>query len=218
VKGGRCEACEGEGVVQIEMVFLADVFVTCDACGGSRYKREILDVKFKGLNIREALDLTVDEAIRFFIREDRLGQMLWQLQQVGLGYLRLGQPAPTLSGGEAQRLKIARELITAVKKRGQRLYLLDEPTTGLSGTEVRKLIAVLRRLVDAGHTVVLIEHNVDTMVAADWIIDMGPEAGAGGGRIVAAGTPAEVARARGSHTAVYLREALARAADPAAHA
>ena len=218
VKGGRCEACEGEGVVQIEMVFLADVFVTCDACGGSRYKREILDVKFKGLNIREALDLTVDEAIRFFIREDRLGQMLWQLQQVGLGYLRLGQPAPTLSGGEAQRLKIARELITAVKKRGQRLYLLDEPTTGLSGTEVRKLIAVLRRLVDAGHTVVLIEHNVDTMVAADWIIDMGPEAGAAGGRIVAAGTPAEVARARGSHTAIYLREALARAADPAAHA
>ncbi|HSJ15712.1 MAG TPA: excinuclease ABC subunit UvrA [Longimicrobiales bacterium] len=217
VKGGRCEACEGEGVVQIEMVFLADIYITCDACGGSRYRREILDVKVKGIDIRQALELTVDEAIRFFIREDRLGQMLWQLQQVGLGYLRLGQPAPTLSGGEAQRLKIARELITAGRKRGHRLYLLDEPTTGLSGTEVRKLIGVLRRLVDAGHTVVLIEHNVDTMVAADWIIDLGPEAGAAGGRVVAAGTPAQVARAPGSYTARYLREALGRHDATAAH-
>jgi excinuclease ABC subunit A len=209
VKGGRCEACEGEGVKQIEMVFLADVFVTCDVCGGARYQRDVLEVKFKGRNIREVLDLTVDEAIRFFIREDRLGQMLWQLQQVGLGYLRLGQPAPTLSGGEAQRLKIARELITAGKKRGHRLYLLDEPTTGLSGPEVRKLIGVLRRLVDLGHTVVLIEHNVDAMVAADWIIDLGPDAGDAGGEVVAVGTPAEVAEAKGSYTAAYLREALA---------
>jgi excinuclease ABC subunit A len=213
VKGGRCEECEGEGVKQIEMVFLADVFITCDVCGGARYKRDVLEVKFKGRNIREVLDLTVDEAIRFFIREDRLGQMLWQLQQVGLGYLRLGQPAPTLSGGEAQRLKIARELITAGKKRGHRLYLLDEPTTGLSGPEVRKLIGVLRRLVDLGHTVVLIEHNVDTMVAADWIIDLGPDAGDAGGEVVAAGTPAEVAEAEGSYTAHYLREALAARTD-----
>ena len=213
VKGGRCEECEGEGVKQIEMVFLADVFITCDVCGGARYKRDVLEVKFKGRNIREVLDLTVDEAIRFFIREDRLGQMLWQLQQVGLGYLRLGQPAPTLSGGEAQRLKIARELITAGKKRGHRMYLLDEPTTGLSGPEVRKLIGVLRRLVDLGHTVVLIEHNVDTMVAADWIIDLGPDAGDAGGEVVAAGTPAEVAEAEGSYTAHYLREALAARTD-----
>ncbi|HSJ24201.1 MAG TPA: excinuclease ABC subunit UvrA [Longimicrobiales bacterium] len=211
VKGGRCEDCQGEGVVQVEMVFLADVFLPCDVCGGKRYRRETLDVKVKGLDIRQVLDLTVDEAIRFFIREDRLGQMLWQLQQVGLGYLRLGQPAPTLSGGEAQRLKIARELIGAHKKRGSRLYVLDEPTTGLSGNEVRKLIGVLRRLTDGGHTVVLIEHNVDAIAAADWIIDMGPEAGDEGGRVVAMGRPEEVAAAQGSHTARYLRDALATA-------
>jgi excinuclease ABC subunit A len=208
VKGGRCEACQGEGVVRVEMVFLADVFLPCDICGGARYRRETLDVKYKGLHIREVLDLTVDEAIRFFIREDRLGQMLWQLQQVGLGYLRLGQPAPTLSGGEAQRLKIARELIGAGKKRGHRMYVMDEPTTGLSGTEVRKLIGVLRRLTDSGHSVVLIEHNVDAIAAADWIIDMGPGAGDEGGRIVAMGRPEDVATVRESHTAAYLREAL----------
>jgi excinuclease ABC subunit A len=210
VKGGRCETCQGEGVVQIEMVFLADIYVPCEACLGARYKPETLEIEYKGRNIREVLDLTVDEAIRFFIREDRLGQMLWQLQQVGLGYLRLGQPAPTLSGGEAQRLKIARELIVAGKKRGHRLYILDEPTTGLSGPEVRKLLAVLRRLVDAGHSVVLIEHNIDAIAAADWIIDLGPEAGEGGGRVVAMGTPDQVARAAGSHTAKYLRDALAK--------
>jgi excinuclease ABC subunit A len=208
VKGGRCEECQGEGVVQVEMVFLADVFLPCDVCGGKRYKRETLDVKVKGLDIREVLDLTIDEAIRFFLREDRLGQMLWQLQQVGLGYLRLGQPAPTLSGGEAQRLKIARELIGAHRKRGHRLYILDEPTTGLSGNEVRKLIGVLRRLTDSGHTVVLIEHNVDAIAAADWIIDMGPEAGDDGGRVVAMGRPEEVAHVKSSHTARYLRAAL----------
>jgi excinuclease ABC subunit A len=211
VKGGRCEECQGEGVVQIEMVFLADVYLPCDACGGKRYRRETLDVKYKGLDIRQVLDLTVDEAIRFFIREDRLGQMLWQLQQVGLGYLRLGQPAPTLSGGEAQRLKIARELIGAGKKRGHRVYILDEPTTGLSGNEVRRLIGVLRRLTDSGHTVVVIEHNIDTVAAADWIIDMGPEAGDEGGRIVAMGRPEEVAAMKNSHTARYLREAVSAA-------
>jgi excinuclease ABC subunit A len=197
----------GEGVIQIEMVFLADVYVTCDACLGRRYKPETLEVKYKGLDIRRVLDLTVDEAIKFFIREDRLGQMLWQLQQVGLGYLRLGQPAPTLSGGEAQRLKIARELIHAGKRSGKRLYLLDEPTTGLSGPEVRKLLGVLQRLIDAGHTVLVIEHNVDFMLAADWIIDLGPEAGPAGGQVVAMGPPAEVATHPTSHTARYLRDA-----------
>jgi excinuclease ABC subunit A len=189
------------------MVFLADVHITCDVCQGRRYKSETLEVKYKGLDIRQVLDLTVDEAIKFFIREDRLGQMLWQLQQVGLGYLRLGQPAPTLSGGEAQRLKIARELIHAGKKQGKRLYLLDEPTTGLSGPEVRKLLGVLQRLLDAGHTVLVIEHNVEFMLAADWIIDLGPEAGAAGGRVVAMGPPAEVATHPVSHTARALREA-----------
>jgi len=205
VKGGRCEACQGEGWEQIAMVFLADVWVPCEICQGARYKPETLEVTVKGRNIRQVLDLTVDEAIRFFIREDRLGQMLWQLQQVGLGYLRLGQPAPTLSGGEAQRLKIARELIGGGKRRGHRLYIMDEPTTGLSGPEVRKLLAVLRRLTDAGHTVILVEHNLEIIRAADWIIDMGPEAGDRGGRVIAMGHPLDVALAGESRTAPYLR-------------
>ncbi|HEY0674121.1 MAG TPA: excinuclease ABC subunit UvrA, partial [Longimicrobiales bacterium] len=196
VKGGRCEACQGDGVVEIEMVFLADVFIPCEICGGARYKPETLEVTFKGLNIRQVLDLTIDEAIRFFIKQDKLGQMLWQLQQVGLGYLRLGQPAPTLSGGEAQRLKIARELIYATRKRGHRIYILDEPTTGLSTTEVRKLLDVIRRLTDAGHTAIVIEHNLEVIQNADWIIDMGPEAGDAGGRVVALGTPADVAKVK----------------------
>jgi len=204
VKGGRCEACQGDGVKQVEMVFLADVFVPCDVCGGARYKPETLEVTFKGLNIRQVLDLTIDEAIRFFIKEDKLGQMLWQLQQVGLGYLRLGQPAPTLSGGEAQRLKIARELIGGARRRGHRIYILDEPTTGLSGNEVRRLLGVLQRLLDAGHTVVVIEHNLDVMLAADWIIDMGPEAGQEGGRVIAAGPPDKVAQVTDSHTGRYI--------------
>ena len=207
VKGGRCEACQGDGVVAVEMVFLADVFIPCEICGGARYKPETLEVTFKGLNIRQVLDLTIDEAIRFFIKQDKLGQMLWQLQQVGLGYLRLGQPAPTLSGGEAQRLKIARELIYATRKRGHRIYILDEPTTGLSTAEVRKLLDVIRRLTDAGHTAIVIEHNLEVIQHADWIIDMGPEAGDGGGRVVAMGTPADVARVKESHTGRYLRGA-----------
>ncbi|HUF12533.1 MAG TPA: excinuclease ABC subunit UvrA [Longimicrobiales bacterium] len=212
VKGGRCEACKGDGLVQVEMVFLADVFVPCDLCGGSRYKPEVLEVTVKGLNIRQVLDLTIDEAIRFFIKEDRLGQMLWQLQQVGLGYLRLGQPAPTLSGGEAQRLKIARELVSAGKRRGRRLYVLDEPTTGLSGNEAVTLVSVLNRLLDAGHTVLVIEHNLEVIRAADWIIDLGPGAGPAGGRVVAMGTPEEVALVESSHTARYLRPLLAQSA------
>ncbi len=152
--------------------------------------------------------MTVDEAIKFFIREDRLGRTLWQLQQVGLGYLRLGQPAPTLSGGEAQRMKIARELARAGKRKGKRLYILDEPTTGLSGPEVHKLVGVLQKLVDAGHTVVVIEHNLDVIRAADWIIDLGPEAGPDGGDVVAAGRPAEVAEVGASHTGRYLKALL----------
>lgn len=205
LKGGRCEACQGDGVVEIEMVFLADVYVPCEICGGARYKAETLEVTYKGLNIRQVLDLSIDEAIRFFIKEDKLGQMLWQLQQVGLGYLRLGQPAPTLSGGEAQRLKIARELIHASRRRGHRVYILDEPTTGLSLGEVRKLLEVIRKLTGAGHTAVVIEHNMDVVQASDWVIDLGPEAGAAGGRIVAVGTPRDVAKVEASHTGRYLR-------------
>ncbi len=205
VKGGRCEACQGDGVVEVEMVFMADVFVPCDVCGGRRYQRDILEVTYKDLNIRQVLDLTIDEAIRFFIREDKLGQALWQLQQVGLGYLRLGQPAPTLSGGEAQRLKIARELIEGARRKGHRLYILDEPTTGLAGPEVRKLVSVFQKLLDAGHTVVVIEHNLDVIRAADWVIDMGPEAGAGGGKLVVMGTPEQIAKNLSSHTGSYLR-------------
>jgi excinuclease ABC subunit A len=204
VKGGRCENCLGGGVVEIEMVFMADVYVPCDVCGGARYRPDTLEVRFKGRDIREVLELTIDEAIHFFIKEDRLGQMLWQLQQVGLGYLRLGQPATTLSGGEAQRLKIARELIGAGRRKGRRIYLMDEPTTGLSGPEVYRLLQVLRQLVAVGHTVVVIEHNLDVIRGADWIIDMGPEAGAGGGRVVALGTPEHVADVAESHTGQQL--------------
>ncbi|MDX1674695.1 MAG: hypothetical protein R3314_07875, partial [Longimicrobiales bacterium] len=207
-KGGRCEECKGDGVVEVEMVFMADVYVPCDACGGARYSPDTLEVKVKGKTIRDVLDMTVDEAIKFFIREDRLGRTLWQLQQVGLGYLRLGQAAPTLSGGEAQRMKIARELARAGKRKGKRLYILDEPTTGLSGPEVHKLVGVLQKLVDAGHTVVVIEHNLDMVRAADWIIDLGPEAGPGGGEVVVAGRPREVAGEDASHTGRYLKELL----------
>jgi len=210
VSGGRCEECKGAGQVEIEMVFMADVYVPCDVCGGRRYKPEILEVTFKGRNIAQVLELTVDEAIRFFIKQDALGQTLWHLQQVGLGYLRLGQPAPTLSGGEAQRLKIARELATASGKQGRKLYLLDEPTTGLSGDDVRKLLRVLDRLVESGNTVLVIEHNLDLIKTADWIVDMGPEAGRNGGRIVATGRPEDIASVPESHTGRYLRPLLHR--------
>ena len=192
VAAGRCEACRGAGQVEIEMIFMADVYVPCDVCRGTRFKREILDVTYNGLNIAQVLELTVDRAIRFFIRQKRLGKILWHLQDVGLGYLRLGQPAPTLSGGEAQRLKIARELSGASGRRGSKLYILDEPTTGLSGSDVAKLLRVLARLIDAGNTVVVIEHNLDVVRAADWIVDLGPGAGARGGRVVAMGRPDEV--------------------------
>lgn len=206
--GGRCEECEGAGHVQVEMVFLADVFVPCEVCNGTRFKRAVLDVKLQGFSIHDVLQWSVDEAIRRFRHQPKLGAALWQLQQVGLGYLRLGQPATTLSGGEAQRLKIARELIAAQKRGGRKLYLLDEPTTGLHLDDVRVLISVLDKLVDAGHTVVVIEHHLDVIKRADWVIDLGPEAGDDGGEIVAMGTPEEVAAIARSHTGRFLKEVL----------
>jgi excinuclease ABC subunit A len=205
VAGGRCETCEGAGYLEVEMVFMADVFVPCDDCGGKRFKPAVLDVRVNGRNVYEVLDLTVDEAIRFFAREEKLGQALWQLQQVGLGYLRLGQPATTLSGGEAQRLKVARELALANKKSGKKLYVMDEPTTGLHMDDIRKLAQVFDRLVDAGHTLLLIEHNMDVIKLADWVIDLGPEGGDRGGEIVATGRPEEVARNPKSFTGQWLR-------------
>jgi excinuclease ABC subunit A len=208
VAGGRCETCEGAGHLEVEMVFMADVFVPCDDCAGRRFKPEVLEVKVGGRSIYDVLQLSVDEAIRFFPREEKLGQALWQLQQVGLGYLRLGQPAPTLSGGEAQRIKIARELALAGRKAGKKVYVMDEPTTGLHLDDIRKLARVLDRLVDHGHTLVLIEHNLDVIKLADWVIDMGPEAGDRGGRLVAMGRPEEIADVAGSHTGVWLRTVL----------
>jgi excinuclease ABC subunit A len=210
--GGRCEACEGAGHVQIEMVFLADVFVPCEICAGTRFKREVLEVRIHGHSIHDVLQWTVDEAIARFRHQPRLGAALRQLQQVGLGYLRLGQPATTLSGGEAQRLKIARELSSSTKGDGRKLYLLDEPTTGLHLDDVRVLIQVLDRLVDAGHTVVVIEHHLDVIKRADWVIDLGPEAGDEGGRVVAQGTPEDLAAVGASHTGRYLRPVLLPAA------
>ncbi len=204
VDGGRCDACKGAGHVEVEMIFMADVFVPCEICGGARYRREVLEVTYKGMNVAQVLDLTVDEAIRFFIREDRLGQILWHLQQVGLGYLRLGQPAPTLSGGEAQRLKIARELAGGAGKRGRKVYILDEPTTGLAGEDIRKLLRVLGRLLDAGHSVVVIEHNLEVIKTADWIVDLGPGAGAQGGEVVAMGRPEDIVQVPESVTGRYL--------------
>ncbi|HJU74090.1 MAG TPA: excinuclease ABC subunit UvrA, partial [Gemmatimonadaceae bacterium] len=208
VPGGRCEACEGAGYLEIEMVFMADIFVPCEQCAGRRFKPEVLEVMLRGKNIHDVLQLTVDQAIRFFPYEDKLGQALWQLQQVGLGYLTLGQPATTLSGGEAQRVKIARELASAAKTGGKRLYIMDEPTTGLHLEDIRKLSDVLDRLIDAGHTVVLIEHNLEVIKRADWVIDLGPEAGDRGGEVVAAGRPEEIARIDGSHTGRWLRTVL----------
>lgn len=208
VKGGRCEECGGAGYVRVEMVFMADIHVPCDVCGGKRYRAEVLDVKVRGLNVTDVLDLTVDRALRFFLREPRLGQGLWHLQQVGLGYLRLGQPATTLSGGEAQRLKIARELIGAAARKGaSKAYILDEPTTGLSGEDVAVLNEVLRKLVRAGHTLVIVEHDLDVIRAADWVVDMGPGAGARGGEVVAMGRPEDVATVPESVTGRFLATA-----------
>jgi excinuclease ABC subunit A len=206
VKGGRCEACQGDGVRRIEMHFLPDVYVTCEACQGRRYNRETLEILYHGRTVADLLDMTVAEAQGLLRSHPRLNRLLLTLMDVGLGYLRLGQSAATLSGGEAQRVKLAREL--ARRETGQTLYILDEPTTGLHFDDVGKLLKVLGRLVDAGNTVVVIEHNLDVVKSADHVIDLGPEAGALGGRIVAQGTPEAVARSRKSHTARYLRAAL----------
>lgn len=210
VAGGRCETCEGAGAIEVEMVFMADVFVPCETCGGARYKPEVLEVTYFGKRITDVLDMSVDAAIRFFPREEKLGQALWQVQQVGLGYLRLGQPATTLSGGEAQRLKIARELALAARKGGKKLYVMDEPTTGLHPRDIEVLCAVLDRLVDAGHTVVLIEHNLDVVKRADWVVDLGPEGGDAGGQVIAMGTPEQIARVEQSHTGRFLAPLLTR--------
>ena len=208
VNGGRCEVCEGAGYLEVEMVFMADVFVPCDQCAGKRFKAEVLEVLVRGRSIHDVLELTVDEAIRAFPGEEKLGATLWQLQQVGLGYLRLGQPATTLSGGEAQRIKVARELAHSSRSGGRKLYVMDEPTTGLHLEDIRKLAVVLDRLVDQGHTIVLIEHNLDVIKLADWVIDLGPEAGVHGGELVAMGRPEEVAAVDASHTGRWLRTVL----------
>ena len=214
VQGGRCEACEGAGALEVEMVFMADVYVPCEDCGGKRYKPEVLDVTVRGKNIHEVLNLTVDQAIRFFPREEKLGQALWQLQQVGLGYVRLGQPATTLSGGEAQRIKIARELAMAGKKSGKKMYVMDEPTTGLHLEDIRKLAKVFDRLLEQGHTLVLIEHNLDVIKLADWIIDLGPEGGIAGGKVVAMGRPEDVVEVEESYTGQWLAPLLERRVEP----
>ncbi len=212
VKGGRCEACRGEGFIQIEMQFLPDVTVPCEVCKGARYNREALEIRFKGKNIAEVLDMTVEEAVSFFEHFPRVKSKLDTLRDVGLGYIRLGQPAPTLSGGEAQRVKLATEL--AKRSTGRTLYILDEPTTGLSFEDVAALLRVLQRLVDAGNTVVIIEHHLDVMKNADWIIDLGPGAGDKGGYVVATGTPEDIARNEASVTGQYLRRVLPKDAEP----
>ena len=206
VRGGRCEACQGAGRLRIEMHFLPDVFVTCDQCGGKRYNRETLEVHFKGLSIAEVLDLTVNHAREVFASVPKIVRVLDTLVSVGLGYLHLGQPATTLSGGEAQRIKLSREL--AKRATGRTLYLLDEPTTGLHFDDVHKLLAVLHALVDRGNTVVVIEHNLDVIKTADWIIDLGPEGGDGGGELVAAGTPENIAQCKASYTGQFLKNLL----------
>ena len=206
VRGGRCEACQGDGLVKIEMHFLPDIYVPCEVCKGKRYNRETLEVQYKGKNIYEVLDMTVDEAVPFFENLPRIARKIQTLQEVGLGYIRLGQASTTLSGGEAQRVKLATEL--SKRFTGKTIYILDEPTTGLHTDDVRRLIEVLQRLVDAGNTMVVIEHNLDVIKTADYIIDLGPEGGSGGGEIVVAGTPEEVAQCDRSYTGRYLKKIL----------
>ena len=206
VKGGRCEACQGDGIVKIEMHFLADVYVPCDVCGGHRYNRETLEVKFKGKNIYEVLEMTVDEGVAFFAQQPKILRKLQTLSDVGLGYVKIGQPATTLSGGEAQRVKLATELMK--RPTGKTIYILDEPTTGLHTADVHRLVNVLERLVANGNTVVVIEHNLDVIKTADYIIDLGPEGGIGGGTLVACGTPEEIAACPASYTGQYLKSVL----------
>ncbi|MBI2861245.1 MAG: excinuclease ABC subunit UvrA, partial [Chloroflexi bacterium] len=206
VKGGRCEACQGEGIIQIEMQFLPDVYVPCDVCKGKRYNREALEIKYKGKSISDVLEMTISEALEFFENVPAVRSKLATLNDVGLGYIKLGQPAPTLSGGEAQRVKLSTEL--SRRATGRTLYILDEPTTGLHFADVEKLLSVLQRLVDGGNTVVVIEHHMDVLKCADWIIDLGPEGGDRGGWVVAEGTPEQLAQNPNSYTGQYLTKVL----------
>ena len=206
VKGGRCEACQGDGILKIEMHFLPDVYVPCEVCGGTRYNRETLDVKYKDKTIYDVLEMTVEEATKFFESIPKIYRKLKTLADVGLGYIKIGQPATTLSGGEAQRIKLATEL--SRRATGQTIYILDEPTTGLHTADVHKLLEVLQQLVDAGNTVLVIEHNLDVIKTADYIIDLGPEGGDKGGEIVCTGTPEEVALCEKSHTGRFLKKVL----------
>lgn len=208
VKGGRCEACHGDGIIKIEMQFLSDVYVPCEVCHGARYNRETLEVRYKGKNISDVLNMTVDEAIPFFENHDKILRKLRTLQEVGLGYIHLGQPATTMSGGEAQRVKLATELMR--RDTGDTLYILDEPTTGLHSEDIRKLLVILQKLVDQGNTVVVIEHNLDVVKVADYIIDLGPEGGDKGGEIVAFGTPEEICKVKRSYTGQYLKPVIER--------
>jgi excinuclease ABC subunit A len=216
VKGGRCEACQGDGVIKVEMHFLPDVYVPCDVCKGQRYNRETLEVRFRGKNIHEVLEMTVEEALRFFQSVPGVAGKLQTLVDVGLSYLRLGQSATTLSGGEAQRVKLGREL--AKRATGRTLYILDEPTTGLHFHDVAQLLDVLHRLRDEGNTIVVIEHNLDVIKTADWVIDLGPEGGEGGGTLVGAGTPWQLADNKASYTGQYLRPLLEKQAPRAKRA
>lgn len=206
VKGGRCEACSGDGTLKIEMNFLPDVYVPCEVCHGARYNRETLEVHFKGKTVADVLDMPIEEASEFFAAVPAISRHLKTLVEVGLGYVRLGQPAPTLSGGEAQRVKLASEL--QKRSTGRTIYVLDEPTTGLHFEDIRKLLGVLQSLVDKGNSVLVIEHNLDVIKSADWVVDMGPEGGSGGGKVVAQGTPEQVARVEASHTGRFLAEIL----------
>ena len=206
VRGGRCEACQGDGLLKIEMHFLPDIYVPCEVCKGKRYNRETLEVQYKGKNIYEVLDMTVDEAVEFFENVPKIVRKIRTLQEVGLGYLRLGQASTTLSGGEAQRVKLATEL--SKRSTGKTIYILDEPTTGLHTDDVRRLIDVLQKLVEAGNTMVVIEHNLDVIKTADYLIDLGPEGGSGGGTIVCTGTPEDVAKCDASYTGQYLKKLL----------
>ena len=206
VKGGRCEACQGDGIIKIEMHFLPDIYVPCEVCKGKRYNRETLEVKYKGKSIYDVLDMTVEEGLHFFSSLPKIARKLQTLFDVGLGYVKIGQPATTLSGGEAQRVKLAAEL--SRKATGRTVYILDEPTTGLHTADVQQLIVVLQRLVDGGNTVIIIEHNLDVIKTADYVIDLGPEGGDKGGQVVACGTPEDIAAAEGSYTGRYLKPLL----------
>ena len=208
VKGGRCEACAGDGTIKIEMHFLPDVYVPCEVCKGARYNRDTLDIAFKGKNVAEVLDMSIEEGAEFFTNQPNIARHLRTLFDVGLGYVRLGQPAPTLSGGEAQRVKLASEL--SKRGTGHTIYILDEPTTGLHMEDIRRLLGVLSRLVDQGNTVLVIEHNLDVVKSADWVIDLGPEGGDGGGMVIVEGPPEAVAKTSDSYTGQFLAPVLAR--------